>query len=43
MAEEESGEQLELLDVAPEQAKELIEAGKKYKKFQAQRLKAAGK
>ena len=35
----EKGEQLDLIDVAPENAGQILEAVKIYKKYQAQRLK----
>jgi len=35
-----TGEQLELIDVAPENSKEIIAEAKKYKKWQTQRMQA---
>lgn len=41
--EAEVGEQMDLMDVAPENAKEIITAGKLYKKYQAARIAAGVK
>ena len=41
--ESEKGEQLDLIDVTPDNAKELVKAAKLYKKYQAARIEAGVK
>ena len=43
MAEKKEGEQLDLIDVAPENAKPIIEAARLYQKYQAERIAAGVK